>query len=331
MRDQRRGPFAWQVLRERRSFSPGDWERLLVHSVADETALRSYLPAVREFVVWAEASAPEMASWHDLDRTLTLYLTACCYLQDMHPLQGALLLNGLVYLMPELSRSIPRAWRASKAWTELSIVREGKPMALQTLACMEEWLALQAHPSARVSADMIFPAVDGYLREQDLLGLRARDVCVDGGCVVLLLGRSDRGERSKTGRNQGVSLDDPYAQCVVRRRIQGLGPEDRVFPLSAANYRLWWTRACRAVLGSKATVPPPHSARHTGASRDLAEGYRSFSQVQRRGRWSVPSSVQRYAKTHVWRAVESDLPQDVRLRGNAILQRRAPRPALALE
>ena len=329
IRDQRRGPFAWQVVRNQHSCSPGDWDRLLVHSVADETALRSYLPAVRDFVAWAEEYSPVIASWSDLDRVITLYLTACCYLRDMHPLQGALLMNGLAYLMPELSRSLPRAWRASKAWSDLSVVREGGPMSLQALACMEAWLTAQTTPAAKVSADMIFPAVDGYLREQDLLGLRARDVCVVDDQVVLMLGRSDRGDRSKTGRDQGVSLDDPYSRGVFLRRLQGLGPDAHVFPITAAQYRLWWGKAGRAVLGGKAHVPSPHSARHTGASRDLAEGYRTFSQVQRRGRWKVPGSVQRYAKTHVWRAIECDLPHDVRTRGNDILRARPLRASCA--
>ena len=204
-------------------------------------------------------------------------------------------------------------------------------MPLQALACMEAWLTAQTAPAAKVSADMIFPAVDGYLREQDLLGLRARDVCVSENQVVLLLGRSERGDRSKTGRDQGVSLDDPYSRGVLLRRLEGLGPDDRVFPITAAQYRLWWNKAGRAVLGSTAHVPSPHSARHTRASRDLAEGYRTFSQVQRRGRWKVPGSVQRYAKTHVWRAIESDLPHDIRARGNAILRSRPSRDCHAQE
>jgi integrase len=172
---------------------------------------------------------------------------------------------------------------------------------------------------------MIFPAVDGYLREQDLLNLRASDVSVGDNQVILFLGRSERGDRSKTGRNQGVSLDSPYAHDVLRRRIAGLRPSDRVFPITANQYRSWWTRAAKAVLKTS-SVPPPHSARHTGASRDLAEGYRTFEQVQRRGRWSVPSSVQRYAKTHTWRAVELSVPEAVREEGNRLLNARARRP-----
>ena len=178
VRDQKRGKHAWEVVRARGVVSAPELDRLLVHSVSDETALRSYLPAVRTFVQWADRFSPCIHSYSELDRVVTIYLTAACYHQDLHPLQGALLMNGLAYLMPELSRSLPRAWRASKAWTDLSIVREGQPLALQTLACMEKWLRLQKSSTAAVAADMIFTAVDGYFREQDLLSLRASDVSV---------------------------------------------------------------------------------------------------------------------------------------------------------
>ena len=115
-----------------------------------------------------------------------------------------------MYLMPELARNLPRSWRAAKAWAELSIVTEGQPVALRALACMEDWLRSQRNPTAQVAADMVPVAIDGYLREQDLSELRARDVVCDERDVTLLFGRSSRGERSKTGRDQGVSLDGPY-------------------------------------------------------------------------------------------------------------------------
>ena len=71
-------------------------------------------------------------------------------------------------------------------------------------------------------------------------------------------------------------------------------------------------------------VGPPHSARHTGASRDLAEGHRTFDQVQRRGRWKASASVQRYAKTHMWTTLINDLPLEVRTEGDNILASRPP-------
>ena len=207
-------------------------------------------------------------------------------------------------------------------------------MALEALACMEQWLQAQSANEARVAADMIFSAVDGYMREQDMVNLRADDVLlVDGGSeVILFFGRSVKGDRSKTGRDQGVTLDEPYVRQILCKRVAAAQQrkDKRVFPIAASGYRHWWRKATEAVLGT-GQGGPPHSARHTGASRDLAEGYRTFEQVQRRGRWKVPGSVQRYAKTHVWRAVSHQLPDDIRARGADILSLRPHRSPHASE
>ena len=110
---------------------------------------------------------PRLVTWADLDVPITIYLTASCYMRDRHPLHGPLVLNGLASLMPELEKNSPRSWRAAKAWAELSTVTEGQPVALQALACMEDWLRSQRNPTAHVAADMVPIAIDGYLREQD--------------------------------------------------------------------------------------------------------------------------------------------------------------------
>ena len=76
-------------------------------------------------------------------------------------------------------------------------------MALQTLACMEDYLRTQPKAeAARTAADMIPTAVDGYLREQDMVNLLGRDLSWshDGDRVSAHFGRADRGESSKTGR-----------------------------------------------------------------------------------------------------------------------------------
>ena len=158
------------------------------------------------------------------------------------------MLNGLAYLMPDLAKNLPRTWRAAKAWAELSIVTEGQPIALQALACMEDWLKSQRNPTAQVAADTVPVAIDGYLREQDLSELRARDVVCDERDLTLLFGRSSRGERSKTGRDQGVSLDEPYSKDIVRARLEGLAPSDKLFPVTSNQYRQWWGRAADAIL-----------------------------------------------------------------------------------
>ena len=77
--------------------------------------------------------------------------------------------------------------------------------------------------------------------------------------------------------------------------------------------------------GDKNFAGPPHSARHTGASRDLSEGYRSLEDVMKRGRWQALASVHRYAKPHMWFAAIAKLPPEVKEKGDQLLAMRAPR------
>ena len=122
-------------------------------------------------------------------------------------------------------------------------------------------------------------------------------------------------------------MDDPWVLAILRKRCANLAPSARVFLLSAAAYRQWWKRAAAAVMGGADKVGPPHSCRHTGASRDLATGYRTFEQVQRRGRWKATDSVQRYARVRArFEAVERQ-PASIRDEVAAILRTRPPRPA----
>ena len=68
----------------------------------------------------------------------------------------------------------------------------------------------------------------------------------------------------------------------------------------------WWKIASEHA-GGPDIVGPPHSARHTSASRDLALGRRSFEEVKRRGRWKSDDAVPRYAQTHKWFECEQRL------------------------
>jgi len=256
-----------------------------------------------------------------------------CYIEDKHPLQASLTINGICYLYPEASRSLPRSWRCNESFSKLTVLQLGKPVGLETLVCMEDWLRQRKGSSSTTAADMIVVGTDGYLREQDMFNLRAEDLAwsLDRSTVSAHFGRAARGDSSKTGREQGVVFDEPYTMAVLKRRTKGLAHDELVFKIKAEHYRRWWRAAARAVLGSSDKIGPPHSVRHTGASRDLATGYRTFAQVQRRGRWKASDSVQRYARPHVWQSVTSEQPQHVIEQGRALLAQRVPRAAVAKE
>ena len=245
-------------------------------------------------------------------------------------------MNGFCYLYPEATREMPQSWRGLKGWSGVSITFEGQPVGLETLVCMECALRANDSKDAQEAADCIPLAVDGYLREQDLFQLRVEDVIFTslspGGteAATLLLGRGKRGERCKSGRDQGVVLDEPYSRDILRRRVNALSPSCKVFNITADKYRKWWVWASKSVTGDPLAAHSPHAARHTGASRDLTEGYRSLEQVMKRGRWKALNSVHRYAKPHAWYEAKSKQSELVKQQGAAILGSRLSRPSLSV-
>ena len=320
VRDQKRGPQAWDNVQKDLSQVPF---KLLAHAVADDTGLERYLREIQHFLDFVKQERPPFGDWTAVDWALCHYLGVCCYVRDWHFARGEHLLNGMLYLYPD--HAFKNAWQGLKAWKRITVDNPGGPLPDQMLAVMED--ELRAHPdqAAQVAGRMIPVAVDGYCREGDLLQLRAEDItCLDQD-VVLHFGRRSRGESTKTGREQGVRLDTPHAQDVVRARLASCKPRERLFPITAKDYQKWWWWACTKVGGTR----PPHAARHSGPARDLATGYRTLAQVQRRGRWLSEKSVLRYTKTHEWVAVNAELRADIRQRGDELLAKRQPRPDLA--
>jgi len=325
VRDVKRGQLAWQCVELEADKFGEAAQRLLVHTVSDDVGLKQYLPAVRKFLEFAEQEKLNCVTWQQIDSALLRYLGKQCYVDHKHPHQGVLAVNGVCYLYPEAVRELPHAWRATKGWSRFAIVQEGQPVPTQALACMSAYLGGLGDPKAAIAADCIAIAADGYLREQDLFQLRIQDVVMTNDTAALLLGQSQRGEGCKSGRDQGVVMDEPHSVDVLRRLTAGRDNDQKVFELTADEYRRFWKKAAKEVLGDSKAAGTPHSARHTGASRDLTEGYRTLEQVMKRGRWKALNSVHRYAKPHAWYAALAALPSEVRDKGDLILEARAPR------
>jgi len=329
VRDVKRGELAWKNVEKQADRYGEAAQRLLVHTVADDVGLKQYLPAVKKFLDFAQRERLNCMTWEEIDSALLRYMGMQCYVENKHPQQGVLAINGVCYLYPEAVRELPHAWRATKGWSRFAIVKEGQPVPLQALVCMSLFLRSIDDPKADVAADCIELAADGYLREQDLFQLRYEDVILTDNAATLLLGKGERGEGCKSGRDQGVVLDEPNSIELLQRALAGKQKGDKVFDIGADNYRRYWRKAAKEVLGDSQAAGTPHSARHTGASRDLTEGYRNLEQVMKRGRWKALNSVHRYAKPHAWYAALAALPRQVREQGDLILNARAPRKQLA--
>ena len=331
VKDKKRGAAAWANLAQVAASAEEAGQRMLIHTVSDATALNCYVPALRKFLQYVKDADLDDGSNEAIDRALLQYMGKCCYLDDGHPHQGSLVINALCYIWPDVSQALPLSWRASKGWTKFGVVSEGQPVAPQRLAVMQDELWRHGSPTACEAGDACLIAVDGYLREQDFLNLQVQDVAFSEGVATLLLGVASRGESSKTGRNQGVVLDEPLSFSRLQSRCEGKQMTDKVFPrLSAPIYSKWWRWAARKACGDPNGAGAPHSARHSGPSRDLTTGYRSLESILKRGRWKALSSVGRYAKLHSYYAYLARLGPDERLRGDRLLEQRAPRAQMAM-
>ena len=114
-----------------------------------------------------------------------------------------------------------------------------------------------------------------------------------------MLHPEELGALSKTGlADSSVALDLPEHQwlghaflCLKARRA----PLQRLFPVAYGELLSEMKRAADAV-GCSILRPKPHGLRHGGASHDKALGLRSLGDIQLRGKWRSPLSVQRYEK-----------------------------------
>ena len=68
----------------------------------------------------------------------------------------------------------------------------------------------------------------------------------------------------------------------------------KLFDISPRKYReLWWEAGEKLEIKN---LKPPHTLRHTAASRDAFHKVRTLAELKDRGRWASDTSVARYKK-----------------------------------
>ena len=203
-----------------------------------------YAPNVRKFLDFALKHEFPLHTYELIDDALCRYLVWSCYVEDRHPQQGSYAVNGFVWLFPESGRHLPSAWKTLQSWEKHAITTEGEGVPKETAACMSDWLRNQSSAEEKLVGDVVDIAIDGYCRQQDLIGnLQRRDVVFDTvgneTTTCLQFGRSSRGESSKTGRNQGVMFDEAHSTRVMQRLCDGKAPKDKIFAISTETARKW--------------------------------------------------------------------------------------------
>ena len=316
-----RGARAWDNMIGLPAFAPQDYSvnRLILHGVDDRTN-RTYIREVKAFLWDAKRLGATWANVETLDRAVAAYLQHLCYLEQVQPQRGRYLLSGLMHFFPELRGHMAWSARALTSWDRLAAAGEGTPLCRELVAVV----VLHMIDIGRLyDAALVLLSYDVFAREQDWLNLRGADVHGSDGDVAIALGVRSRGESSKTGPHQGATIALPLVGRLLRRLAKRVGPDNVLFPISAAEYRKrWWAALCR--MGLEA-AGPPHRLRHSGAAEFVSRGG-SLEMARRRGRWAALSSVQRYTKVHHLTKSRGMLSDERRARGKAFW--RAPEKTL---
>ena len=160
------------------------------------------------------------------------------------------------------------------------------------------------------SADIVLIMADSYMRQGDWKMIQPEEVTEEdeGGGAAIALGVAERGEATKTGFRQGVRIDRPAIGAILRKHVKAARKGQKIFRVQQKIVLEHWHQACDKL----GYYPgPPHALRHLGPSYDMLKSYRTERQAQQRGRWMADTSVLRYAKTHVYLAVQARLPASV--------------------
>ena len=140
--------------------------------------------------------------------------------------------------------------------------------------------------------------------------------------MALDFGVAKRGERSKTGVDQGVIIDSDIVAEALAAHMATLKDDEKVFKMSREHFHAAYYASAQR-LGLR--LPPPHALRHTGPSRDAYEHYRTAKEIQRRGRWEAESSVKRYSRPSWYASILARTPTHVLTAGRRLLEQRFPR------
>ena len=308
-------------------------DSLLPFAVTAGTA-QQYLKAVSGLVDHLLFAQARFTTPQEKDRAIATYI---CHLarpegEFIHPQRGQNLMAGVVFVCPDWAHRLPKSWRSLAAWRRNFIAGEGGPETCEMIWCL---IAEMREAQREEEADALSLQHDCYLRAGELLLLRVTDVSSDGDDWVIRLGIKERKEKTKTGSHQGVRVDWPGTEAMLKKRTARRAPDEKLFSITSASYRQAWHEAGLALkkrIGIDSfVIGPPHSVRHSGPSRDSATGYRSIWQIQRRGRWQSEKSVMRYAKTWAWTTTKSRTPAAVLDRGSQLLKERGLRQPMAKE
>jgi integrase len=262
-------------------------------SVAASTRKR-YLRAVTQFRAWCARRNLTAATADELDVLIETYLDF--WYGNGGGLAGARnTVYGACLLHPELNRRLPRSLRALKGLARLLPSQSHPPLTWELAVLIAIHIAGDTSLSRddRDSGLAVLVHFDALLRTGEVLNLRASDFAApeDPRLGPASAEAALRIRSAKTGSNQFAQLQHTDVISMLKRRVDGLAPEARIFKTSPSRYRAVFKGALQKLGLTAAYVP--HSLRHGAATRALNRGV-PIEDIMRRGRWASNKSCRTY-------------------------------------
>ncbi len=278
-----------------------------------------YLKAIQNYLNNCDYVGDEPTTWTELDESV------CDYLHRLYDKgdgrgksEASMLLSGLKFFLPGARQRLHLSRLAVRGWLRLVPPVSFPPLTWDLCCAMAIRMLMSGY---EVYAVAILLQFDCLLRVSELVNLRKRDIVFQGdarlggefkGCLLHL-------RHTKTGRDQSVTVDNPDVIQLLRRvhsRVRG--PEDRVFPFRADQYRRVF-KATAAALGLSPSYVP-HSCRHGGATRMYQRSPLAIEAIKLRGRWASTESARRYIQQGVALLARTDVPVAVAKAGTIFAQ-----------
>ncbi|CAK0866856.1 unnamed protein product [Prorocentrum cordatum] len=234
----------------------------------------------------------------EIDELMCNYMTEN-YLQGEQSNYGDQTVAAWVSANPDFGRvggrKLPRTWRALKAWRRLTPGRRRKALALPVWCGLAWRLAQRGHLRLGI---FLMIGVSIYGRPSTLLAARRCDLVPPSPGVsrhwALLTHPLERKRPSKRGHfDEGCPLDSPYLQGLdeVFERLASTTSKEPLWNFSYPEAATLLKEAAEDLGVAPVTL---YQMRHSGASIDLAKGWRSLTSAQRRGEWTQAKSMHRY-------------------------------------
>ena len=265
----------------------------LMGLAVEPSTLRKYTKAYNHFISYCSRQGLLASCAADIDKHLMHYVQHL-YDSQLSFDMASCAIYGVQHFHPWLADKLRRSKLALKGWKRAHPSESHPPLTWELTCLLATWLTLHHHHDAGLA---VLVGFDCYLRIGEILGLKVSDIASanDPRLGAAYSGSMLRLAKTKTGRNQSVTIENPSVARLLARHLRNRKPSDPVFSVSKHSFYTLFHKACKA-FGLDDQGYSPHSLRHGGATRHHMLG-RPIADIQLRGRWSDAKSVRIYIQS----------------------------------